>query len=626
VTDEPKDRIEQLERRVATLENMMRRLTFVANTAEQLRSAPRTSTPGSQLTPVVHAAIPDAPAAARGGGDLEQWFGQRGLLAVGVAALLIAAALFLKYAFDRGWISPLLRAIGAVVAGIGVAAWGHYRIVRGGGGGGGMRRFGAAMIGAGGGLVYLGLWAAAGPYALMERRVGIVLLAVTTVAVTMLALHHEIEGLAIWALCGAYLAPLILATAPNPQGFLAYLEVIGLGTAITAYAMNWRVTFNLALFGYLTLAGAGAAPAIATPLGAWMVAAGALLALHVTMQRSWPEVRLGVMLWSWVILGIGLGDVGGSESARWLALGAAAAITGVLWWQQFRRDPFSAETERTLGLTEATVERFLFVTNPIAFMLLANAPDLRLIDGSFEIVPATLAAVYLPAGWFRRSASHLITGFLLVAFAMVFPWEPASMTIGWTVLALIALAAERETGRSGGRHAALTLAAAAWVCLFSVALFDRRFQATIASLLVDPWALALYVFVAGTGVAAYWWGTEGRSVRVMWGLCGSAVFTGGSIQFQSNFARLALLAGDLALSVWWLLFAGGLVFLGFRLNHKLVRSIGLAVAAFAGLKIVLYDLSNLEALYRVGSFFALAMIALAVAYAYNQKARVVQNS
>src|SRR3989475_4039187 len=130
---------------------MMRRLPSVANTAEQLRSAPRTSTPGPQVTPVIHAAIPDAPAAARGGGDLEQWFGQRGLLAVGVAALLIAAALFLKYAFDRGWISPLLRAIGAVVAGIGVAAWGHYRIVRGGGGGGGMRRCGAGMLGAGGG-------------------------------------------------------------------------------------------------------------------------------------------------------------------------------------------------------------------------------------------------------------------------------------------------------------------------------------------------------------------------------------------------------------------------------------------------------------------------------------------
>src|SRR5207247_1793002 len=51
------------------------------------------------------------------------------------------------------------------------------------------------------------------------------------------------------------------------------------------------------------------------------------------------------------------------------------------------------------------------------------------------------------------------------------------------------------------------------------------------------------------------------------------------------------------------------------------RAAGLAVAAGAGLKIVLYDLSNLDALYRIASFFALALIALAVAYTYNKKAR-----
>ena len=62
--------------------------------------------------------------------------------------------------------------------------------------------------------------------------------------------------------------------------------------------------------------------------------------------------------------------------------------------------------------------------------------------------------------------------------------------------------------------------------------------------------------------------------------------------------------------------------LGFQRERKDVRSAGLAVAAGAGLKIVLYDLSNLEALYRIASFFALALIALAVAYAYNKKARV----
>jgi hypothetical protein len=60
-------------------------------------------------------------------------------------------------------------------------------------------------------------------------------------------------------------------------------------------------------------------------------------------------------------------------------------------------------------------------------------------------------------------------------------------------------------------------------------------------------------------------------------------------------------------------------------QKDLIEQLERRVAALAGLKIVLYDLANLEALYRVGSFFALAMIALAVAYAYNQRARVGQN-
>jgi uncharacterized membrane protein len=63
------------------------------------------------------------------------------------------------------------------------------------------------------------------------------------------------------------------------------------------------------------------------------------------------------------------------------------------------------------------------------------------------------------------------------------------------------------------------------------------------------------------------------------------------------------------------------VLIGFEIDRKQVRSAGLTVAALAGLKIVLYDLSTMHALYRVGSFFALAIIALAVAYAYNRKAK-----
>jgi uncharacterized membrane protein len=616
VSDEQKETIEALERRVAALENIVRRLTLPnpVDRAQLPAPPPRQApAPPARPRPQPPTLAPLVP--ARPGLDLEQWFGQRGLLAVGVLALLTATAFFLKYAFDRGWISPLLRALGAIVIGIAVAAWGHGRILRG------MRHYGAALIGAGGGLTYLGLWAAAGPYDLVAPRLGILLLAATTVAVTMLALHHEIEGLAIWALGGAYLAPIILASAPNPLGFLAYLEVIGLGTAILAYSMSWRATFNLALFGYLLLALVGAESALATIAGRLMIVAGAVLTVHVTYRRPWTEARLGVVILSWAAIAASSWDWTSGGTKSWTPLGALAIVFAVLWYQQLKRDPFGSDINREI----APVERFLFLASPLMLLVVASVTVVPLLNWFPWLVATALAALHLAAGWQRRMASMLIIGFALAAVATAQAWSGAVVAGSWMVLALVALATERDGARPGGRHAAVGLATLAVICLFSSALSLRS---PSAPAFTDTWALALYAVVGGTAAAARWWGAEARrplwkhgDAEWMWVLCGATGFLGGSIEFSRHFGAIAPLAGNLALSVWWLLYAGGLVLIGFELDRKQVRSAGLTVAALAGLKIVFYDLSTLNALYRVGSFFALAIIALTVAYAYNRKAR-----
>jgi hypothetical protein len=162
--------------------------------------------------------------------------------------------------------------------------------------------------------------------------------------------------------------------------------------------------------------------------------------------------------------------------------------------------------------------------------------------------------------------------------------------------------------------------------LLLVAVWSRHAAAPVFS---DLWAQALYAYVGATAVAARAWRVpanpvawERRGAEAFWVMCGAAVLVGGSIELTRFFWRQTALAGDLALSVWWLLYAGALVQIGFRLNRKDVRSAGLVVAAGAAVKVVLYDLSTLEALYRVAVFFALALIALAVAYAYNRRAKV----
>ena len=83
----------------------------------------------------------------------------------------------------------------------------------------------------------------------------------------------------------------------------------------------------------------------------------------------------------------------------------------------------------------------------------------------------------------------------------------------------------------------------------------------------------------------------------------------------------ARLAGGLAISAWWLLFAGALVIFGFARGLAPVRQAGLVVATLALLKVVFADLAGLDALYRVGSVLILGCVSLGIAYLYHRRAR-----
>ena len=95
-------------------------------------------------------------------------------------------------------------------------------------------------------------------------------------------------------------------------------------------------------------------------------------------------------------------------------------------------------------------------------------------------------------------------------------------------------------------------------------------------------------------------------------------------RIRSVSSETANLASGLAVSAWWLVFAAALVVTGFRLSLKPARLAGLLVAGLAVLKVVLFDLSSLDALYRVGSVFILALVALSLAYLYYRSDRALR--
>jgi uncharacterized membrane protein len=622
VTSEEREVLERLERRVALLEVTVRKLIGLGAVPDP--TTPPPTAPRRPISPVPVAPAPTAslfPTSAPAlrpprVSDWEQWVGQRGLLVVGVFALLAATGFFLKYAFDRHWVPPIVRSIAAVLTGLALAAWGDRQIGRG------LRRYGAAMIGGGGGLVYLGLWAAAGPYALIERRVGVLLLAATTIGVALLALRHELEGLALWAILGAYLAPVLLPPpVPQPLALLGYLEVIGLGLALLAFMLTWRRAFDLALGGYIVLAVSGAADLLGQPVGLWFLASGALIILHVTSRRAWPEARVGFLLLIWLVFAEHLPIVGASQPVIWLGLAAPAAVSALMWWQHVARDPFEASAR---GVPWAVGDALLATANPFVLSSLARDAGPALLDPIPVALPAALGALHLGVGWARRRAGFFVLGAALLATAIAAQWSPWITVVGWSALLVGALAAARWAARPGADTAGLGLAVLAVAWLFLVALGQRPPETPAFA---DHWAIAWYASTVALAIGARWWrvgpGREAlaRGGEVLWALFGIAVLLGGSVELHRFFGALAALAGDLALSVYWLLCAGMLVWLGFRVARKDIRVAGLALAAFAGLKVVLYDLAALSALYRIASFFVLALVTLAVAYTYNRRAR-----
>jgi uncharacterized membrane protein len=87
-------------------------------------------------------------------------------------------------------------------------------------------------------------------------------------------------------------------------------------------------------------------------------------------------------------------------------------------------------------------------------------------------------------------------------------------------------------------------------------------------------------------------------------------------QLQTLSRVTADLAAGLAVSAWWLIFAAALIVVGFARSITPLRVAGLAVAGLAVVKVIVFDLSSLDALYRVGSVFLLGLVMLSLAYLY----------
>src|SRR6478672_1895042 len=142
--------------------------------------APVTVTRGPELadsfTPVSEtgAAAQVTPARVREERSLENRVGSQWLNRVGIIAVLIGVALFLKFAFDNHWVGPAGRVLIGLVSGAALIAWSERFRSKG------YLAFSYSLKAVGSGVLYLSLWAAFSMYHLIPSGVAFAGMVVVT--------------------------------------------------------------------------------------------------------------------------------------------------------------------------------------------------------------------------------------------------------------------------------------------------------------------------------------------------------------------------------------------------------------------------------------------------------------
>ncbi len=629
------ERIARLEERVFRLEEALSRAAGQRG-REAGKEKPHATTIGHSSGgsgPTTHMRLPGSPPPGVAASppprfsasplSSEQWIGQRVLLAVGVVALILAAGYLLRLSFDRGWISPIMRCIGGATSGVAVGALGWRLHPR-------YRTYGAALIGCGAAIIYLSVWAAARLYGVLPPTAGIVALALVSVALAMIAYAIDVEALGTTAALGAFFAPILLGQDQTHAGLLLlYLACMAAGLGLVAARRSWRLTMFVVAVSYFGVAFSGAADR-GPPWGLLFYGVlGGTAGIYIGLRERWWETRFLSFGGGWAFV------VAASAHLNhpWAILAGGLVLAAPVWWYALRSTQiFPLHLSPASGLPGWSLgEAFYWLLTPFLVGWALYGVAQAWFDARPGAVPLIVSLPYLFAGYHRTRPVFALVGAAALGMAAWQHWHGVQLV--WALLALtfIWAAADHVFEREDGRWYALATLWATLDQLFTGALLRRPPQ---ESAFVGAWALALWGTAAVTvGLAKGLWKsgastTLAQPIRTgLWGLAGAMVLFGATGEINRYFELQALssteasLAAGLAVSAWWLVFAAALIAAGFRRNLKQVRIAGLAVAGLAVVKVLMFDLSSLDALYRVGSVFILGLVFLLLAYLYHRQGR-----
>lgn len=557
---------------------------------------PPVSPPPTSPRPVFTSTLPARKINAR---EIESVIGRRWLGWAAVALILFATAFFLKYAFDNRWIGELGRVAIGVTVGLTLNVLGFRYHKRG------WRIFSQILTAGGVALLYLSVYAAFGYYHLATQQAAFVYLAILIAEAAGLALLYNAPAIAIMALIGGFLNPILLRSDRDQyQSLFGYIVALDIGAL--ALLKRWWGLGSLAFFG--------------THLLFWMWYG----------DRYHPRKLGAVMIFQTVVFLIFLL----SHLARRLFRHQKPAFEDL---GQIMTDPFKwPAVFENLGLL--LINPFVFFATSY-HLLNPNQHDwMGVFAIGMALGYAGAAKVLLDRKATTRSELLLMIGVALIFVTLAIPIQLKSnwITIGWAVEALVILWAGIETRSEPLRVAAHTVFV---LTLIRLVFWDtpHGYRGLFTPILNKYFLSSLLVTACLFAAAVVYNRLGGRkqvpapkltiviligAVITLWFIMSVETHTffaaRAAAERSPEDVQLQRWLGQMALSVLWSAYATSLAAIGFIRRAAAVRWAALALFALTVIKVMLVDIAALQRLYRIIAFLVLGLLLLLVAWAYHK--------
>jgi uncharacterized membrane protein len=571
-------------RQIAELQSRIHRIeaTLAAHSIYPTAAAPKTEPAPTVASEPSPQPVPPETPPALSAYQLESIIGRRWVGWVAVLLILFATAFFLKYAFDNRWIGELGRV--SIGIGFGIAmCLGGFRYQKRG-----WRIFAQILTAGGVVLLYLSTYAAFGYYHLVGQKTAFAYLAVLIAEAAALSLVYNAPSIAIMALIGGLLTPVLLHSDRNQyRSFFMYLFVLDAGAL--ALLKHWRGLSSIAYFG--------------TQILFWLW----------YNEHYHHQIRSPVLIF---------------QTAIFLLF-----LLAHLAREFIRREHASLE------------DALLLLVNPFTFFATAYHllnPTHHDWMGAFAIgmalVYASAAKLLLTSVMKSRREILLLIAVALTFVTIAIPIQLRSnwITIAWAVegLAILWAALKIRSVRLRAHGFALFGLAFAKFIIWDtpygfrpsfIPIFNRYFLSSLLMVGCFLGAVCLYHRADERKLI------DGRVSKVVLGLSAALAFwLLLSIETHTFFVARAIVQkaaedveherwlGQMAVSVLWAGYAAALAALGFVRRIAAVRWAALALFALTVIKAMLVDIAQLQQIYRIIVFFVLGILLLLLAWGYHR--------